>query len=80
MIISIFILKDTYLLDKQIGVAARTLENKGMPRKEAFERAQKETSDIQCSYRVLTNSREVNPRDIVYGVVGDKRYRTQISY
>jgi len=80
MVISIFILKDTVLLEKQVGIVARTLENKGMARKEALEQAQKEVSDIQCSYRVLSTSREVNARDIVNDIVGDKRYRTRISY
>lgn len=80
MRISVFILKDTTLLDKQVRVATRTLENKGVNPKEALEQAQKSVSDIQCSYTVVTNSREINPKDIINDIVGDKRYRTRISY
>jgi hypothetical protein len=48
--------------------------------KDTFEQAQKSVSDVQCSYTVVTDSREVNPREIVADVVGDRRYRTRISY
>lgn len=80
MRIIVFILKDTILFDKQISIACRTLENKGVAPKDVLEQAHKMVSDVQCTYTVISNAHEANPRDIIADIVGDKRYRTRISY
>lgn len=80
MRITVFILKDTVLLEKQRTVEVKTLVRQGMTPQEAETESAKRISDVQCVYAINTTSKEVTPRAIISDIVGDKRYRTQISY
>lgn len=80
MRITVFILKDSILLEKQRLAEAKAFERQGMTPQDASVEAAKKVSDVQCVYAVTTTSKEVTPRSIVKDIVGDKHYRTQVSY
>ena len=77
--ISVFILKDDILLEKQRAIAVRTLVNQGYKPHEAESKAVELVSDVQCVFTTSTESNEVSPKVIARDVAGDKKYRTQVS-
>lgn len=77
--ISIFILKDTLLLEKQRTVYAKTLINQGYHPQVAVTEAQAAISDVQCAYNVITNGKEVNASAIANDAAQGKAYRMTVS-
>lgn len=77
--ISIFILKDTLLLEKQRVVCAKTLRNQGMNPQLAVEEAFKAISDVQCVYSVVSAGKEVSAPAIANDVTQGKAYRMTVS-
>ncbi len=78
--IVISLLKDELLLEKQRTVFAKTLINRGEKPQMAYAEAKKCVSDVQCTYNVTSDSKEVNPHDIINDVVQRRPYRVVVSY
>lgn len=77
--ISVYILKDDILLEKQRAVAVRTLIRQGYYPQVAETMAVEQVSDVQCVFTTSTDSNEVSPKAIAKDIAGDKKYRTRIS-
>ena len=77
--VTVFILKDSLLLDKQRKVQTRTYIREGYAEPAARTAAAEKISDVQCVYAITINSTEVSTKTIAKEVAGDKSYRLHVS-